>query len=115
MNKRIAKKTVKNHEAKKGNTPWDRLVRAFRRLGRKVPEAREIAADVADKAEGAFSEVQEAVEAVDDAVGEVRETVDYAKMKVAELKALAKKRGVKGFSKMKKAELIKALGLPSGA
>ena len=37
------------------------------------------------------------------------ETVDYSKMTVAELKEAAKKKGVEGFSAMKKAELIAAL------
>ena len=34
---------------------------------------------------------------------------DHSNMRVAELKALAKEKGVKGYYKLKKAELIEAL------
>ena len=37
-------------------------------------------------------------------------TVDYSSMKVTELKAEAKNRGLRGYSSMKKAELVKLLG-----
>ena len=37
------------------------------------------------------------------------EAPDYSSMKVAELKAIAKERGVKGYYKLKKADLISAL------
>lgn len=40
---------------------------------------------------------------------EKKETVDYSKLKVAELRELAKEKKVEGYSTMKKAELIDAL------
>ena len=42
-------------------------------------------------------------------VEEVKEAVDYSKMTLADLKSKAKEAGVKGYSTMKKAELIEAL------
>ena len=36
--------------------------------------------------------------------------VDYSSMKVSELKAEAKSRGLKGYSSMRKADLVKLLG-----
>ena len=42
-------------------------------------------------------------------VEEVKEAVDYSKMTLTDLKSKAKEAGVKGYSTMKKAELIEAL------
>ena len=38
------------------------------------------------------------------------ETIDYSKMKVEELKEIAKEKGIEGHSELKKAELIEKLG-----
>ena len=40
---------------------------------------------------------------------EVKETVDYSKMTVAELKKIAKEKGISGYSTMKKDELVSSL------
>lgn len=97
MNKRIAKKVVKNHErGMSRKTPWQTIVAAFKRMGGPVPEVKEAAAEVVE-------------EAIEEAVTQVHEAVDLSKMKVVELKALAKESGIKGAAKMKKADLIEAL------
>ena len=44
----------------------------------------------------------------------IERAVDLSKLKVAELKALAAERGLTGYSKLKKADLIAAIARASG-
>lgn len=69
---------------------------------------------VAKKAEPKKAEVKEVKEVKPAKKEEVKadpkaEAVDYSKMTVAELKEVAKAKGIKGISTMKKADLIEAL------
>lgn len=57
------------------------------------------------KKEAAKEEIAE----VKEVVKEVKEAVDYSSMTLADLKTMAKDAGVKGYSAMKKAELIEVL------
>lgn len=41
---------------------------------------------------------------------EVPQGIDYSSMTVSELRTIAKEKGIEGYSKLKKAELIEELG-----
>jgi large subunit ribosomal protein L20 len=72
-----------------------------------APKTEEVAVKAAPKAKKAAPKAKK-VEKVEEVV-EVVEAQDFSKMTVSELKAVAKERGISGYSKLKKAELIDAL------
>ena len=62
-----------------------------------------------NKAEKVEVKKEEPKEEVKEVVEEVVETEDYSKKTLAELKAMAKEQGIKGYSTMKKDDLLNAL------
>lgn len=96
--------------AKKGLTmPSVKLAEKVVVLQTESKAAKAAKADVAQEAPKAAKTVKAAkVEAPKTEVA-VEATVDYNKMTVAELKAIAKEKGITGISAMKKADLVAAL------
>ena len=92
MNRRTADKIVKMYEAGHRTHRPDSVGTAFRKMGLPVPGP--------DKA----PVVPKPVDVVNPPV-----SIDFKSMKVAELKSIAKERGLSGYSSMKKADLIDAL------
>ena len=56
-----------------------------------------------------FDDIVDVVEDVVEVVEDVVEVVDFKKYKLKDLKKMAKKMGLRGFSKLKKGELVKKL------
>jgi large subunit ribosomal protein L20 len=82
-------------EALKGNLPKKVVVKEVKKVETKKVVVKEVV----------VKEVKEkTVEKV-----EVKEVVDYSKMLVKDLKALAEKKNIEGFDKMLKADLVEAL------
>ena len=74
-----------------------------RRQNKKVEKTEKTFNKTEDKVVNSTKEVENEV------VSEEKQEVDYNSMTLSDLKALAKTKGVKGYSTMKKAELIEAL------
>ena len=100
MRLRVAQKIIKfvRHSPEQTIHPWDRVVRAFRKASQPVPEHPE-----PSPATQAIPEPPKAPEKTPEPL------VDLSAMKVADLRTLAKEKGLTGYSKKKKDNLIAAL------
>ena len=87
----------------------DDKAKAEKKVSKKEVVKEEKAEKVVVKKEAKKEEKVEEVKEAKEEVKEASETVDYSSMTLADLKAKAKDAGVKGYSTMKKAELIEVL------
>ena len=87
----------------------DDKAKAEKKVSKKEVVKEEKAEKVEVKKEAKKEEKVEEVKEAKEEVKEASETVDYSSMTLADLKAKAKDAGVKGYSTMKKAELIEVL------
>lgn len=104
MNHRIAKKIAKRPDRYRGL----QLERARRKVSQRLRRHPDPAKRLGRGELVQFRFLKDATDAVVVDVPQA-EPIDYSALTVAELKALCKEAGIKGISKMKKADLISAL------
>ena len=113
MRLRVARKVFKKHQAQTTVYRQSTLDRANKRLGL-APKDRMVRHIVIKELAGVIPQVTEEARSearakIDTAPQAKQTDTDYSKMSVADLKAAAKEQGLKGYSKLKKAELIDLL------
>jgi len=106
---KVVKETPVKKAPKVATKPAPKAVKVVKETP--VKKAPKVAAKTAPKAVKVVKEtpVKKVAKAVAPVKKEVKASVDYKSMTVAELKALAKKKKLSGYSKLKKAELITEL------
>ena len=97
--KKVSKKEVKEEAAKEVKEIKEKVATVKKNVEAKVEEKKEKVKATVKKVEAKVEEKKE----------KVKEKVDYESKNLTELKEIAKEKGVKGYSKMKKDELLAEL------
>lgn len=114
---RVAKKIYNRHNKTEGplsvNRRRDTVIQAYKMLGHPRPEFQEpekISIERGVLSPGTSGSTTSPNETTTAAIILTEQSQDLESLKVAELKALCKERGIKGYSKLKREGLLEALG-----